>query len=393
VGDLDNVLQINAPNTVSSFMQRMGRTGRRENTTANTTFFIEKEQFLLQAIAIVELARSQWIENVKTNDQAWHILLHQIMALCLERGGISKDLPWEVLHKAYCFSSIDKTKFDRFVNFLLSNDFLHDDGGMLSIGLKAEKEFGRYNFMEIYSVFSTPSEFEVIGLSGDVIGSIEWGFLEKLLEEGSSFYLAGKPWAIERIEWKKRVVMVKKAPAGKVPKWGGINPSFLGYELCRKKRDVIVSDEVFSYLASDAGLYLEELRSDLKDLLGSSFAPIEKDDKGFIWWTYAGGYVNNSLRFALTIELNCEVQATNEYVKVLSESITAIDFQKLIQKMNSQSYWDNPEFIKSILKMMPDYRLSKFQPFLPRELQLKLVADTILDLDGVLQFLANCEIM
>jgi ATP-dependent Lhr-like helicase len=41
VGDLDNVFQANAPGTVSSFLQRMGRTGRRANTTANTTFFCD----------------------------------------------------------------------------------------------------------------------------------------------------------------------------------------------------------------------------------------------------------------------------------------------------------------------------------------------------------------
>ena len=42
VGDLDLVFQANAPTTVSSFLQRMGRTGRRSGTTANTTFLCER---------------------------------------------------------------------------------------------------------------------------------------------------------------------------------------------------------------------------------------------------------------------------------------------------------------------------------------------------------------
>ena len=67
VGDLDKVLQVNCPATVSSFLQRMGRTGRRLETEMNTTFFIEKETKLLQAIAIVELARSGWVENININ--------------------------------------------------------------------------------------------------------------------------------------------------------------------------------------------------------------------------------------------------------------------------------------------------------------------------------------
>lgn len=47
VGDLDLVMQANAPSTVSSFLQRMGRTGRRAGQTANTSFFCEDEDAAL----------------------------------------------------------------------------------------------------------------------------------------------------------------------------------------------------------------------------------------------------------------------------------------------------------------------------------------------------------
>jgi ATP-dependent helicase Lhr and Lhr-like helicase len=35
IGDLDHVIQIDAPATVASFLQRLGRTGRRPGTTRN----------------------------------------------------------------------------------------------------------------------------------------------------------------------------------------------------------------------------------------------------------------------------------------------------------------------------------------------------------------------
>ncbi|MFZ6186189.1 helicase-related protein, partial [Nannocystis pusilla] len=38
VGDLDHVLQIDSPPRVASFLQRMGRTGRRTGTAPNCTF-------------------------------------------------------------------------------------------------------------------------------------------------------------------------------------------------------------------------------------------------------------------------------------------------------------------------------------------------------------------
>lgn len=387
VGDLDKVLQINSPHTVSSFLQRMGRTGRREGTVSNTTFFIEEEKYFLQALAIVELARSGFVEAVKTNGSAWHILLHQIMALCLERGGIARGDPWRLLGKTSCFAGIAEEQFTRFVDFLLSKEILHDDGGTLSMGLAAEKAFGRKNFMELYSVFSTPQEFEVIGVSGDVIGSIEWAFLEKLLEDDASFYLAGHAWSVERIEWKKKAVFVVRAPAGKIPKWGSMSPGFLGYDLSRKMRDILVSTDDFPFLRDDGRSLLAALRTDKQDFLASSFAPIEHDHKGVLWYTSAGGYVNSSLRFALKIELGVEVQATNEYVKVSSETLPWNDFTAAVERISSPGYWDDPELYRKMTALMPNYRMSKFQGYLPDELQLKLVADTLLDIDGVKRFL------
>jgi hypothetical protein len=55
VGDLDHVIQIDAPSSVSSFLQRMGRTGRRAGSTANCTFLATDDDALLRAAAIIDL--------------------------------------------------------------------------------------------------------------------------------------------------------------------------------------------------------------------------------------------------------------------------------------------------------------------------------------------------
>ena len=55
VGDLDHVLQIDSPGSVASFLQRMGRTGRRAGTTSNCTFLCTTESGLLEAAATIQL--------------------------------------------------------------------------------------------------------------------------------------------------------------------------------------------------------------------------------------------------------------------------------------------------------------------------------------------------
>src|SRR6185295_2133947 len=112
VGDLDLVLQANAPSTVSSFLQRMGRTGRRAGTTANMTFLCEDPEAVLQAVALVELAREGFIEPVAGQDRCWPVLVHQLLALTLQFGAISAERAWEQLSSVPDFRGIARAEFD-----------------------------------------------------------------------------------------------------------------------------------------------------------------------------------------------------------------------------------------------------------------------------------------
>ena len=62
VGDLDRVIQVGAPRTVASLLQRMGRTGRRAGAVRNCLFLATSEMELLQALALVRLLRENWVE-------------------------------------------------------------------------------------------------------------------------------------------------------------------------------------------------------------------------------------------------------------------------------------------------------------------------------------------
>jgi len=62
VGDLDWVIQVDAPPTVSSFLQRMGRTGRRPGTTRNCLFLATSDPGLLRAAGLIELWPSGFVE-------------------------------------------------------------------------------------------------------------------------------------------------------------------------------------------------------------------------------------------------------------------------------------------------------------------------------------------
>lgn len=154
-------------------------------------------------------------------------------------------------------------------------------------------------------------------------------------------------------------------------------------------RDVIVSTEDYVYLDIEAKEYLEGYREDWQPFLASSFAPIEYDENGFIWWTWAGGNINNTLRIVLMMELDVSVQASNEYIKVKKENLKLEDYDQIIEKISNPLYWEEPETLSFLYSNVPNYHLSKFQPYLPEELKVQLVADTIYDIEGTVRFLNN----
>ncbi len=64
VGDLDRVIQINAPGTVASFLQRLGRTGRRPGKRRNCLFLALTEDALLHAAGLLTVWGNGWVEPV-----------------------------------------------------------------------------------------------------------------------------------------------------------------------------------------------------------------------------------------------------------------------------------------------------------------------------------------
>src|SRR4051794_934268 len=109
VGDLDRVIQIDAPATVSSFLQRMGRTGRRAGSTSNCLFLATSDESLLRATALVRLWRQGFVEPVKAPPKPYHVLAQQLMALSLQERGIGQSQWFQWLDSVPAFRQMDRS--------------------------------------------------------------------------------------------------------------------------------------------------------------------------------------------------------------------------------------------------------------------------------------------
>lgn len=388
VGDLDLVFQANAPSTVSSFMQRMGRTGRRAGTTANTTFLCDDPEAVVQAVALIELAREGWVERVADQERCWPVLVHQLLAMSLQFGAISSERCWEQLARVPDFRGVTRAEFDATVEHMKKEDFLFESGGLLSMGQQAERAFGRKNFMELYAVFSSPKLYRVETAVGRDLGSLEQTYVDRLVEQMSSFLLGGRAWTVERVNHEERVVVVREAPGGVKPSWGGFTPQHLGFELCQRIKRVITEDVRYPYV-DDAGFkHIIEKRGDLSDLLRREGPAVQLDGDVARWWTFAGGRVNHTLKYGFEVAEGWKVISDNFQLRIEGDGINHQTVHRAIERMSSAAFWHEPSMRRAVLARLPGYRLSKFQDCLPEQFALEVIETYLLDVAGTVRWLA-----
>lgn len=388
VGDLDRVLQANAPSTVSSFLQRMGRTGRRAGQRANTMFLCEDREAVLQAAALIELAREGWVESVRVQTRCWPVLVHQLLALTLQFGAVTADDAWSTLSRVPDFTGIARPEFDQVLAHMVREGYLFETDGQVSMGDVAERVFGRKNFMELYAVFSTPQLYHVVTQVGKPLGSLEQNFVDKLVEGVSCFLLGGRAWVVQHVKHSDRTVVAVPAPAGRKPSWGGFVPQFLGYEVCHKMADLLTAEVPLPYLDPDSQRSLETMRLEIGSTLRRRTFAHEVTPDGELLWTFAGGAINQTLKYGLAILRGWNAAADNFRLKLPSDEVTLRSLEEALARLAEADFWEDPRTETRLLGMLPEYRLSKFQRALPPRFSMEMVKEYLLDIPGTLRFLA-----
>lgn len=387
VGDLDHVVQIGAPSSVASFLQRLGRTGRRPGTRTNATFYCDSPESLLQALAVLTLAARGWVEDVRPEDQAVHVLAHQVLALTLQQGGLSRwqVLPW--LAAAAPFAGLDPRRVNALVDEMVGREILDESDGLLSLGHEGERLYGRKNFFELYAVFSTPPILLVLHGRTEV-GHVQAQFLQGFDEGGPVvFRLAGRAWRVQRAEWDRARVFVKPAEGGKVPSWLG-QARLLSYDLCQEMMRVLIAPRgEAAWLDRAAAAELEALREAYAGLLEEGTAPLEYDDEGVQWHTFAGGAVNRLLAAGLDALTGQKWTAGNLSLK--AKEVSRVEAGRAIRALPGLDW---PPLAREVAARMARGPVTKFQPCLPAAEVDSLLVDRLLDLPATLRFLATVRV-
>ena len=391
VGDLDAILQQDAPSTVSSFMQRMGRTGRRPGARAEMNFFCREEIALLRATALVNLARQSWIEPVRPAKFAIQVLAHQILAQALQFYGIRRDDLWKVAQAAQCFSGIARQDYDLLLDHLVKTDILNQADGLYVFGKTGEKQFGRQNFLTLYSVFETPEEIKVLTADRRVIGTLQAWFVQLTSSKGEMiFILAGRAWMAKHIDLEAGEMIVSPAPRGAIPRWNS-GGALIGREIAEAMRSCLASEEAYPFLTQKAQQGLDKMRREWSALVTEETIPLRPHGREWELFTFAGDRINILLGQALETITGCGISGDSLSLRIKPASTTPISESMLtlaVDQLRAEGYF-SPERILSYAVRLPPSRWSKFQPLLPKELEARFLAERIFDVQGLQDWLKS----
>jgi ATP-dependent Lhr-like helicase len=328
VGDLDRVIQINAPLTVASFLQRIGRTGRRPGTVRNCLFLALNDDALLHAAGLLLLWGRGWVEPVVPPPEPRHIVAQQVLALCLQEHRVGDRLWPEWWNGLGPFGP----DAEPVVRHLVEQGYLESDSGMLFIGPEAEKRFGFRHFMEMTSVFLSDPEFTVL-CGRKEIGRTDPALLTEEVEGPRLLLLAGRTWRVTHVDWRRRRCHVEPSEGRGKARWNGSGGvGGLSFEVTRAMRAVLLGEDPPVELSRRAVDRLAALRQDAATTVAPGGTVIVRGPDGDVrWWTWAGYRTNVTLAATLRPLVDPDRRVGDEYIR-LHDDATLRAWQEVLRR-------------------------------------------------------------
>lgn len=249
IGRLERAFQIDAPWTVSSFLQRMGRTGRRE--LPPEMWFVMREDppepramlpeiipwKLLQGIALVQLyLEERWVEPPRLDRLPYSLLYHQTMSTLASCGELSPRKLAEKVLTLHYFHRVSQNDFKCLLRYLLERDHVQktEEGGLI-VGLAGERVMSSFRF---YGVFQENEEYTVRS------DSQELGTVVSPPPIGEKIAIAGAVWRVLDIDHKRHLVYCEPV-RGKVPAYFGECPGDLHTKILERMRGTLKEEKAY----------------------------------------------------------------------------------------------------------------------------------------------------
>ena len=256
IGKLSRVVQMESPNSVSAFLQRLGRSGRRGDPPEMLMVFREETPLpnaplpelipweLLRAIAIIQLyVEERFIEPPRERKMPLSLAFHQTLSTLASLGELTPRALAERVLTLPPMRALDPESYRTLLLSMVENEYLEltDEGGLI-VGLSAEKIIGSYKF---YAVFKDSEDYTVRNEAEEI------GTITNPIPKGERFALAGRVWEVEDVDIPRRLIYVHPIEGKMEISWPG-DSGEIHTKILRRMREILFEDTNYPYLMENA---------------------------------------------------------------------------------------------------------------------------------------------
>ena len=394
IGAVDNVFQINAPFTVSSLRQRLGRSGRRGNESILRMFIVEDcinehKNFenilrfnLVRTIAIIELMLEGWYETEERTTISLCITAHQILALIKQLGGATAEDIWFFFKDKNIFN-LDIEIFKNLLNYLQELELILQISRRIYLSDKGGHLTSNFNF---YTCFESFQEYQLYAF-GKRLGIIP---CNSSLKEGDNLLFGGKKWEIKNIDEELRIItVINSTIKGSVPATSG--GSNIHTNIFQMMKTIYEDKEIPNFLDEKAKKLLFQAR-DIYETLNLQTQDCIFTSNDFIrWFPWVGTKTRTTIDLMISQFTESEVEASSDDLSLVLNKDAIIELKNyLFRKDFDEIYNDlfNNLLINLDSIYLPNtgkwsWLLSpenKVRDFMMRQLNIPEALDSILNL-------------
>jgi ATP-dependent Lhr-like helicase len=393
IGKVNSVVQVTAPHSISSLRQRMGRSGRRGGPSILRVLIAEDELTkdsnvvdilrleLIQSLAMIRLLiGSKWYEPADSSLYHFSTLLHQILAVIAQWGGIRADQLFNLLCKEGPFQKVGVDDFKGLLGHMGNTNLITQLGnGELVLGILGERITSHYSF---YAVFKTPEEYRVIN-GTKTLGTLP---IDSLVLVGQNIVFGGKRWKVNDIDSDKKTIYVERAKGGKPPKFGGSGMTI--HDVVRQEMFRILKDGDYRISVGNKkvdfadAIAREQFKESVTFFQLSDLArkPLLKVGNSTYLFTWLGDKVVNTI-VALLIMNGYEASAYAGVIEVEKTSVEGV--KSTLRTLASKKLPSETELAQSVLEKQID----KFDEFLPEDILSIGYGTKAFDINGAKEWL------
>ncbi len=395
IGKLERAFHIDAPFTVSGFLQRLGRTGRRGDPSE--MWFVMREEhaearamlpdmipwYLIQGIALVQLyIEERFVEPPRMERLPFSLLYHQTMSTLASCGEMTPgELASRVLPLA-AFRRVTQEDFRTLLLHLLEIDHINrtENGGLI-LGISGERITNSYKF---YAVFQENVEYTVR------TGSEQLGTIVKPPPVGDKIAIAGRVWVVEEVDHQRREVTCTLVK-GNIPAYFGDVAGDIHDRILERMFRVLEEDKAYPYLMRHAAARLGEARDSFRKSGMDKRPLIHLGGKMWALFPWLGSYAFLALeRF---LKLRCAprlglrgLETSRPYYMQFTMQAGEEEFYKIVSEEAAKDF-DPLELVYP--KEVPVFE--KYDEYVPEELVRKGFALGVLDVGSMTKRVRSWE--